>query len=115
MRIGVGSVNSHGARLPWRSDGVTLVRNADSALLPSLAHKEPVRCYDSSTDWPCPETVDAGGWCHSRDVFGECLRRHINQLGTLREADGPPGTPVHGDGTIWPSAADHVGSCLASR
>jgi hypothetical protein len=53
MRVGVGSVDSHGARLPWHSDGVTLVRNADSALLPSLAHKEPLRCYDSSTDWPC--------------------------------------------------------------
>jgi hypothetical protein len=57
-----------------------------------------------------PEKVNAGGWCHSRDVFGECLRRQINQVGTLRKADGPPGTPVHGDGTIWLNIADHVGS-----
>jgi len=59
-----------------------------------------------------PETVDAGGRCLSRDVFGECLRRHINQLETLRKADGPPGTPVHGHDTIWLNAVDHVGSLL---
>jgi hypothetical protein len=57
-----------------------------------------------------PEKVNAGGWCHSRDVFGECLRRQINQIRTLRKADGPPGTPVHGDDTIWLNIADHVGS-----
>jgi len=30
-----------------------LFGNADSALLSSLAYQEHVRCYDSSTDWPC--------------------------------------------------------------
>jgi hypothetical protein len=59
-----------------------------------------------------PEKVDAGGRCHSRDVFGECLRRQINQLGTLTKADGPPGTPVHGDGTNRLSAANHISSLL---
>jgi len=59
-----------------------------------------------------PEKVDAGIRCHSRHLFGECLRRKINQLGTLTKADGPPGTPVHGDGTIWLSAANHVSSLL---
>jgi hypothetical protein len=59
-----------------------------------------------------PEKVDAGGRCHSRDVFGECLRRQINQLGTLTKADGPPGTPVHRDGTNWMSAANHISSLL---
>jgi hypothetical protein len=59
-----------------------------------------------------PEKVDAGGRCHSRYVFGECRRRQINQLRTLTKPDGPPGTPVHGDGTNWLSAANHVSSLL---
>jgi hypothetical protein len=54
------------------------------------------------------EDMDAGAWRQARDVPGECLSRQINQLGPLRKADGPPGTPVHRDGTIWLSAADHV-------
>jgi hypothetical protein len=70
----------------------------------------PVRCYLQLNRLAVPEKVDAGGWCNSRDVFGECLRRQINQIGTLRKADGPPGTPVHGDGTNWLNIADHVGS-----
>ena len=54
------------------------------------------------------EEMDADGWRQARDVPGESLSRQINQLGTLRKADGPPGTPVHRDRTIWLSAADHV-------
>jgi hypothetical protein len=69
-----------------------------------------VGCYLQLNRLAVPEKVNAGGWCHSRDVFSECLRRQINQVGTLRKADGPPGTPVHGDGTIWLNIADHVGS-----
>jgi hypothetical protein len=59
-----------------------------------------------------PEKVDAGARCQSRDVFGESLRRQIDQLGTLTKADGPPGTPVHRDGSIRPSAANQVSSLL---
>ena len=59
-----------------------------------------------------PENVDAGGCCHPRDMFGESLRRQVNQLGTLTKADGPPGTPVDGDGTSWLSPADDIGSLL---
>jgi hypothetical protein len=59
-----------------------------------------------------PENVDAGGWCHPCGMFCESLRRQINQLGTLTKADGPPGTPVDGDGTCWLGAADHIGSLL---
>ena len=59
-----------------------------------------------------PENVDVGSRRHSRDVVGECLRRLINQLGTLTKADGPPGTPVHGNGMNWMSAANHISSLL---
>jgi hypothetical protein len=58
------------------------------------------------------EEMDAGAWCHACDLPGECLSRQINQLGPLTKAGGPPGTPVHRDGTIWVSAADHVGCLL---
>jgi hypothetical protein len=54
------------------------------------------------------EEMDAGAWRQARDVPGECRSGQINQLGPLTKADGPPGTPVHRDGTIWLSTADHV-------
>ena len=52
--------------------------------------------------------MDAGGWRHARDVLGEGLGWQIDQLGALTKADGPPGAPVHRDGTIWVSAADRL-------
>ena len=54
------------------------------------------------------EEMDAGARRQARDVPGECLSRQINQVGPLTKADGPPGTPVHRDGTIWLSAADDI-------
>jgi len=56
--------------------------------------------------------MDTRVWHQARDVPGECLGRQINQLGALTKADGPPGTPVHRDGTIWLGAADYVGCLL---
>ncbi len=56
--------------------------------------------------------MDARVWRQARDVPGECLGRQINQLGALSKADGPPGTPVHRDGSIWLGAADYVGCLL---
>jgi hypothetical protein len=41
-------------------------------------------------------------------VVGEGHRRQIDQIGALGEADGPPGSPVHGDGTSWVCAADRL-------
>ena len=54
------------------------------------------------------EDVDASGWCHARDVLGECCRRQIDKVGALGQADGPPSSPVHGDGTIWVNAPDRL-------
>jgi hypothetical protein len=58
------------------------------------------------------EEMDAGGRCYAGDLLGECLGWQIDQLGALTKSDGPPGAPVHGDGTIWASAADRVCSLL---
>jgi hypothetical protein len=55
--------------------------------------------------------MDAGSWCHASDVLGESRGRQIDQIGALGEADGPPGSPVDGDGTIWVNAADQL-CCL---
>jgi hypothetical protein len=52
--------------------------------------------------------MDARSWCHASDVFGEGRSRQIDQFGALAEADGPPGSPVHGDGTIWVNTADRL-------
>jgi hypothetical protein len=52
------------------------------------------------------EEMDAGGRCHTSDVRGEGRGRPIDQIGTLGEADRPPGSPVHGDGMIWVNKAD---------
>jgi hypothetical protein len=52
--------------------------------------------------------MDTGGRCHSGDVLGEGHRRKIDQIWTLGQADGPPGSPVHGDGTIWVNAPDRL-------
>ena len=41
-------------------------------------------------------------------MIGEGHRRQIDQIGALGKADGPPGSPVHGDGTSWVSAADRL-------
>jgi hypothetical protein len=41
-------------------------------------------------------------------VVGEGHRRQIDQIGTLGKRDGPPCSPVHGNGTIWVSAADRL-------
>ena len=54
------------------------------------------------------EEMHAGSWCYARYVLGKCLRREIDQIGALTKADGPPGAPVHRDGTSWVSAADRV-------
>ena len=52
--------------------------------------------------------MDAGSWCHAGDVLGESRGRQIDQIGALGEADGPPGSPMDGDGTIWVNAADRL-------
>ena len=38
----------------------------------------------------------------------KAIGRQIDQIGALGKADGPPGSPVHGDGMIWVSAADRL-------
>jgi hypothetical protein len=52
--------------------------------------------------------MNAGGWCQASDVLGEGRGREIDPLGALGKADGPPGTPVHGDGSNWVSAANNL-------
>jgi hypothetical protein len=42
------------------------------------------------------------------DVLGEGRGRPIDQIGALREADRPPGSPVHGDGMSWVNEADRL-------
>jgi hypothetical protein len=53
-----------------------------------------------------PETVDAGIWCQVSDVVGERCCRKIDQIAALREADGPPGPPMHRYGMFRLDAAD---------
>ena len=62
----------------------------------------------SLSDWPCRRTWTLVGWCQASDVLGESHGRQIDQIGALGKADGPPGSPVHGDGTIWVNAADRL-------
>jgi hypothetical protein len=50
--------------------------------------------------------MDAGGWCDAHNVRGEGSGGQIDKLGALGKADGPPGSPMDGDGTIWANAAD---------
>lgn len=57
------------------------------------------------------QEMNAGGWCQASDVLGEGRSRQIDQIGALGEADGPPSSPVHGDGPNWVSAADSL-CCL---
>ena len=57
------------------------------------------------------QEMNAGGWCQASDVLGEGRSRQIDQIGALGEADGPPSSPVHGDGSNWVSAADSL-CCL---
>lgn len=52
--------------------------------------------------------MDAGGRCQSGDVLGEAHRRQIDKIGALEQADGPPGSPVHGDGMLWVNAPDRL-------
>jgi hypothetical protein len=52
--------------------------------------------------------MDAGRWCHVYDLSSEGSGRQIDQIGALGKADGPPGSPMNGDGTIWTSATDRL-------
>ena len=52
------------------------------------------------------EDMDAGRWCHAYDLSSEGSGRQIDQIGALGKADGPPGSPMNGDGTIRASATD---------
>jgi hypothetical protein len=52
--------------------------------------------------------MHAGGWCHAYNVRGEGSGGQIDQLGALGETDGPPGSPMDWDGTVWVSAADRL-------
>jgi hypothetical protein len=59
-----------------------------------------------------PETVDAGRWCQVSDVVGKRSCRKIDQIEALREADGPPGSPMHREGMLRLDAADSTCSLL---
>ncbi|MCW2805119.1 MAG: hypothetical protein JWN06_3336 [Propionibacteriaceae bacterium] len=52
--------------------------------------------------------MNAGGWRQASDVLGEGRGREIDPLGALGKADGPPSSPVHGDGSNWVSAANNL-------
>jgi hypothetical protein len=45
--------------------------------------------------------MDAGRWCDAYDLRSEGGGRQIDQIGRLGKADGPPGSPIDRDGTIW--------------
>jgi hypothetical protein len=59
------------------------------------------------------EEMHAGGWSQAGDVIGEGHCRQIDEVGALAEADGPPRSPVHGNGMIWVNAADHLRRLLS--
>jgi hypothetical protein len=52
--------------------------------------------------------MHAGGRCHAYNVRGKGSGRQINQVGALGKSDGPPGSPMDRDGTIWVSAANRL-------
>ena len=52
--------------------------------------------------------MDAGRWCDAYDLRSEGSGRQIDQIGPLGKADGPPGSPMDRDGTIWANAADRL-------
>ncbi len=54
------------------------------------------------------EEMHAGGWSQAGDVAGEGHGRQIDQVGALPQADGPPRSPVHGNGMSWVNPADHL-------
>jgi hypothetical protein len=54
------------------------------------------------------EEMHAGGRSQTGDVVGEGHGWQIDEVGALAQADGPPRSPVHGNGMIWVNAADHL-------
>jgi hypothetical protein len=54
------------------------------------------------------EEMDARRGCQASDVLGEGHGRPVDQAGPLREADGPPRSPMHWDSAIWLSSVHHL-------
>jgi hypothetical protein len=52
------------------------------------------------------EKVNVGRWCQLSDAVGERGRREVDQTSALREADGPPGPPMHRNGVFRLNTAD---------
>jgi hypothetical protein len=55
-----------------------------------------------------PQHVHAGRTAEIEDMIGEGTAGDIDQVGSLRKADRPPGSPVHRDGMIWACAAHRI-------
>jgi hypothetical protein len=58
------------------------------------------------------EEMHAGSWSQAGDVLGEGHCRQIDSVGALAQADGPPRSPVHGNGMIWANTPDHLRGLL---
>ena len=52
--------------------------------------------------------MDAGARRDTSDSVGECHGWQIDQIRPLGKANGPPGSPVHGDSIDWMRAADRL-------
>ena len=55
-----------------------------------------------------PEDMDARARRDASDPVGEGHGWQIDQIRPLRKANGPPGSPVHGDSIGWMRAADRL-------
>ena len=61
------------------------------------------------------EKVDAGARCEACDVVGEGCGREIDEVRALRQADGPPGAPMHRNSVFRLDAVDRIRSLLGVK
>jgi hypothetical protein len=80
----------------WRSDVASV-----TTVLPPSRGQAPCRRQLYFGRLAVAQDMDACGRCRASKVLSEYRSWPINQVGALREADGPPGSPMHGNSMIW--------------
>jgi hypothetical protein len=54
------------------------------------------------------ERVDAGARSYPSDVIGERCGREVDEIGALRQPDGPPGAPMHRNSVFRLGPVDRI-------